>query len=56
VVASDEDVATVRSKGIGVLSNGMSGTVVYEDVVRRTATGWRIAARTVLPRSRPLHP
>jgi 3-phenylpropionate/cinnamic acid dioxygenase small subunit len=56
VVASDDDAATVRSKGIGVLSNGMSGTVVYEDVVRRTGEGWRIASRTVLPRSRPLHP
>jgi hypothetical protein len=34
----------------------MSGTVVYEDVVRRTDAGWRIARRTVIPRRRPLHP
>jgi len=47
--------ATVRSKGIGILADGTSGTVVYEDVVRRTEAGWRIARRTVIPRRRPLH-
>ena len=38
------------------LADGTSGTVVYEDVVRRTSAGWRIARRTVVPRQRPLHP
>jgi hypothetical protein len=58
VVADEDDgnVATVRSKGIGILSDGSSGTVVYEDVVHRTGSGWRIARRTVIPRRRPLHP
>lgn len=57
LVIDDEDgLATVRSKGIGVLADGTSGTVVYEDVVRRTGVGWRIARRTVIPRERPLHP
>jgi len=57
VVTSEElDLATVRSKGIGVLTDGTSGTVVYEDLVRRTPAGWRIARRTVIPRRRPLHP
>jgi myo-inositol catabolism protein IolC len=56
VVAAGDDEATARSKGIGVLADGTSGTVVYEDVVRRTAAGWRIARRAVIPRKRPLHP
>lgn len=56
VIADEGDVATVRSKGIGIQADGTSGTVVYEDVVRRTGVGWRIARRTVIPRERPLHP
>jgi myo-inositol catabolism protein IolC len=56
VVADEDNVATVRSKGIGILADGKSGTVVYEDVVRRTGAGWRIARRAVLSRQRPLHP
>jgi hypothetical protein len=47
--------ATVRSKGIGVNADGTCGTVVYDDLVRRTGAGWRIARRTVVPRRRPLH-
>jgi len=47
VVTQDPD-GTVRvlSKGLGVSVNGRVGTVVYRDVVERTAAGWRIAART----------
>jgi hypothetical protein len=56
VVADEDDVATVRSKGIGILADGTSSTVVYEDVVQRTGVGWRIAYRAVIPRRRPLHP
>jgi hypothetical protein len=55
VVAARENEATVRSKGIGIRADGTSGTVAYEDVVRRTDAGWRIARRTVIPRERPLH-
>jgi 3-phenylpropionate/cinnamic acid dioxygenase small subunit len=55
VTESTGDEALVRSKGIGILADGTSGTVVYEDVVRRTPQGWRIARRTVVPRRRPLH-
>ncbi|WP_438027458.1 nuclear transport factor 2 family protein [Sorangium sp. So ce233] len=40
-------VVRVRSKGIGVLADGKSGTVIYEDVVQRTARGWRITERKV---------
>jgi hypothetical protein len=56
VIADRGNTATVRSKGIGILASGTSGTVIYEDVVRRTDAGWRIARRTVIPRQRPLHP
>src|SRR5579859_4292907 len=35
VVAGDATVATVRSKGIAIRSDGGSGTVVYEDQVRK---------------------
>ena len=43
-----------RSKGIGVYSDGTAGSVTYEDTVVRTAEGWRIDARTVVPRRTPL--
>jgi SnoaL-like protein len=48
--------ATVLSKGLSVMSDGSTGSVVYEDVVRRTPAGWRLAARTIRPRRRPLTP
>jgi SnoaL-like domain len=54
VVALDDNIAHVRSKGVGVSVDGSVSTVVYEDVVQRTARGWRLAARRVLPRRRPL--
>jgi 3-phenylpropionate/cinnamic acid dioxygenase small subunit len=56
VTAATDDEAVVRSKGIGVRADGTSGSAVYEDVVRRTPAGWRIARRTAVPRTRPLHP
>ena len=56
VIADEDNAATVHSKGIGIQADGTSGTVVYEDLVRRTSGGWRIACRTVIPRHRPLHP
>jgi hypothetical protein len=40
---------SVRSKGIGVLRDGRTGSVVYDDRVVRTAGGWRIAERRVSP-------
>jgi hypothetical protein len=46
VVSEDAD-GTVRvlSKGLGVGRNGRVGSVTYRDIVRRTAAGWRFAAR-----------
>lgn len=51
-----DDEASVVSKGIGIMADGTAGSVVYEDRVRRTSAGWRIARRRVLPRRRPLRP
>ena len=58
VVVSEDPNGTVRvrSKGLGVRADGGTGSVVYDDVVRWEAAGWRIAHRTVTPRRRPLHP
>ena len=39
----------VRSKGIGVMTDGRSVTVTYEDVVVRTSDGWRIRHRKRIP-------
>jgi hypothetical protein len=48
------DRATAVSKGLAVLSDGGTGSVLYRDELIRTRQGWRIAIRTVLPRTRPL--
>jgi SnoaL-like domain len=56
-VTEDADgTVRVRSKGIGVSASGSVGSVVYEDVVRRETSGWRIAYRKVVPRRTPLQP
>ncbi|HKW11868.1 MAG TPA: nuclear transport factor 2 family protein [Gemmatimonadaceae bacterium] len=52
---SDDEVR-VLSKGIGIRADGTSGTLVYEDVVRRVDAGWRIARRRVVLRREPLRP
>lgn len=48
------DRAVVRSKGFGVTTAGVVGSVVYEDVVTREQHGWRISYRRVIPRRTPL--
>jgi hypothetical protein len=47
IVSQDAD-GTVRaqSKGLGVGPNGRVGSVVYRDVLERTAAGWRFASRS----------
>lgn len=57
MVYEDPD-GTVRakSKGFGVNADGTTGSVVYDDVLRRTPDGWRIARRTISPRRTPLTP
>ncbi|MFI5623774.1 nuclear transport factor 2 family protein [Nocardioides sp. NPDC051685] len=52
IVTADPDLddrAQVRSKGLSIMADGRAGTVVYEDNVVRTADGWRISARVVVP-------
>ncbi|WP_405623050.1 nuclear transport factor 2 family protein [Streptomyces sp. NBC_00076] len=45
----------VRSKGLGVMSDGSCGSVTYEDLVVRVADGWRISRRRVVARRVPLN-
>ena len=47
--------AQVRSKGLAVMADGRTGTVVYEDRVVRTPAGWRIAHRKVVAAHRGTH-
>lgn len=42
------------SKGLGVMADGSTGSVTYEDTVERTPAGWRITHRVVRPRRTPL--
>jgi SnoaL-like domain len=56
VVTENEDgTVGVRSKGIGVNTDGTVGTVTYEDTVVGTGAGWRISHRRVVPRRVPLN-
>jgi len=50
VTEAPDGTIAVRSKGLAVMSNGATGTVVYDDVVTKTAAGWRIARRKVIAR------
>lgn len=45
----------MRSKGIGVNTDGTVGTVTYEDTVVDDGEGWRISHRKVIPRRVPLN-
>ena len=54
VLGIEGDRAQARSKGLAVMSDGTTGSVVYDDEIRRTDRGWRIAVRRVLPRRIPL--
>ena len=42
------------SKGLGVMTDGSTGSVTYHDTVERLAAGWRITHRIVRPRRVPL--
>lgn len=56
IITVDDDVVRVQSKGIGIRANDTSASVVYEDVDQRTAGGWQIMSRKVIPRRVPLTP
>lgn len=54
VTPIDADTASVRSKGIGITTDGGVGCVTYHDRVVRSADGWRLDRRTIRPRREPL--
>ncbi len=58
IVLNEVSDGTVRalSKGIGIMTDGSAAGVTYEDVVARTADGWKITHRIVRPRRTPLRP
>jgi hypothetical protein len=56
ITFAEGETAHVRSKGIGIRADGTSGSVLYEDVVRRSADGWRIVSRKITARRTPLTP
>lgn len=49
VTEADDGEVRVRSKYIGVLRDGRTGTGVYADRLTHTSDGWRIAYRAILP-------
>ncbi|WP_262060420.1 nuclear transport factor 2 family protein [Streptomyces sp. STR69] len=51
---STEERVRVRSKGLGIRTDGSCGSVTYEDTVVRTGAGWRISHRRVSARRVPL--
>jgi len=56
ITKQDDQGVHVQSKGIGVQADGTVGSVVYEDIVKHEADGWRIVYRKVLARHKPLTP
>jgi hypothetical protein len=49
-----DGVVTARSKGIGVMADGTTGSLTYEDQLERRHGRWRIRRRKVIRRRRPL--
>jgi 3-phenylpropionate/cinnamic acid dioxygenase small subunit len=56
VIEEPGDEVTARSKFLGVRRDGSVGSGDYDDVLRRTPEGWRIARRRVTVRREPLQP
>jgi len=54
VLESDQDEAVVESKGFMLTVDGAVRSVTHHDVLHRTADGWRIASRTLIPQMAPL--
>lgn len=48
------DEADVDSKGLLLTADGHVRSVSHRDLLRRTAAGWRIARRTIVPQRAPL--
>lgn len=56
VIDNFEDDSTVhmRSKGIGIKTDGTTGSVVYTDVIKKHDGEWRIVSRKISLRRKPL--
>ena len=54
VEVKDDDTVVTRSKGIGVRADGTAGSVVCDDTVTKRDGAWRITARTITVRRKPL--
>jgi len=54
VVEAGEDEAVVESKGLMLTVEGNLRSVTHHDIVKRTAVGWRITSRALLPQTAPL--
>jgi 3-phenylpropionate/cinnamic acid dioxygenase small subunit len=48
------DEVEVDSKGLMLTGDGRMRSVTHHDLFRRTAAGWRIARRTIVPQREPL--
>ena len=49
------DRVRARSKGLGIMADGTTGSLTYDDVIeRRDDASWRISRRQVVRRRRPL--
>jgi 3-phenylpropionate/cinnamic acid dioxygenase small subunit len=53
VTEAVDGIVRVRSKFIGVMRDGRTGSGVYEDRLAETPSGWRIAYRAILPGDAP---
>jgi len=56
VVSEQDGQVTARSKFLGIRKDGTVGSGTYDDVIRRTPDGWRVASRRVSLRREPLRP
>ena len=54
IISADDDEARTRCKAIAISADGTASTATYDDVLRRTSQGWRIARRIVQARREPL--
>ena len=50
ITVTADSTVQVTSKGLGVLADGRTGSVVYRDIVVETGQGWRIKQRIALRR------
>lgn len=54
ITRAGDDEADVDSKGFMLTLDGHMRSVTHHDLLRRTAAGWRIARRTIVPQQAPL--